>query len=216
MSLLSKTWEYFLGHQPEFWLRTGAHLRLSLLALALGAVVGVGLGILAARRSRTAPWVTNIVGTLRAIPSLAIMAAMLPLIGVGFMPALLALTLLAIPPILLNTEAGLNGVDPAIREAAQAMGMGELRVLWQVEVPLAAPVLLAGVRTAAVEVTSSATIGAIIGAGGLGEFVFSGLSLGPAYIHLMLVGAIAIALLTFTAEVGFSGLEALARRRFYR
>jgi osmoprotectant transport system permease protein len=130
---------------------------------------------------------------------MAIMAAMLPLIGTGFTPALIALTLLAIPPILINTQAGLASVDPAILEAARGMGLAETQVVRQVQIPLALPVIIAGFRIAAVEVVASATIGAIIGAGGLGEFIFAGLSLGPAYLHLVLLGAITVALLTLTA-----------------
>ncbi len=215
MQLLSDTWQYILGHPAEFWSRTAVHLRLSAAALLAGIVVGMTLGILATRRRAVSPIITNLSAALRAIPSLAIMAVMLPLIGIGFLPALLALTVLAIPPILINTQAGIAGVDPAIVEAARGMGLDERHVIWQVQLPLALPVILAGIRTAAVEVLASATIGAVIGAGGLGEYVFAGLSLGPAYIYLMLVGAITIAVLTLSAEILLNLLERSARRTFY-
>ncbi len=216
MLLLSKTWQYFATHQPEFWAKMAVHLRLSLLALLIGMIGGLLLGVLAARSRAASPIVTNIVSAIRAIPSLAIMAIMLPLIGVGFRPALIALTVLALPPVLINTQAGFSGVDPAILEAARGMGLTPTQIVFRVQLPLALPVIIAGIRTAAVEVLASATIGAIIGAGGLGEYVFSGLSLGPAYLYLMLVGAIAIAVMTFTAEMALNGLEALARRTYYR
>jgi osmoprotectant transport system permease protein len=216
MQLLLDTWQYLLGHQAEFWTKTGVHLRLSVTALLVGIVAGMFLGILAARSRTASPIVTNIIGALRSVPSLAIMAVMLPLIGIGFLPALIALTILAIPPILINTQVGFLSVDPAIVEAARGMGMGEAQIIWQVQLPLALPVLIAGIRTASVEVLASATVGAIIGAGGLGEYIFAGLSLGPAYIYLMLVGAITIALMTFSAEVLLNGVEALARRKYYR
>ncbi len=216
MALLQQMWEYFLTNQNEFWSKTGVYLRLSLSALLIGIVVGICLGILSTRSRAISPIITNISGALRSIPSLAIMAVMLPLIGIGFVPALMALTVLAVPPVLINTQTGLRGVDPAILEAAQGMGMTVPEVIWQVQLPLALPVIIAGIRTAAVEVLASATIGAIIGAGGLGEYVFAGLSLGPSYIYLMLVGAIAIAAFTFTAEMALNGLETLARRRYYR
>ncbi len=216
MSLLSKTWQYFATHQPEFWAKMAVHLRLSLLALLIGIAGGLLLGVLAARSRTASPVVTNVVGGVRAIPSLAIMASMLPLIGVGFRPALIALTVLALPPVLINTQAGFNGVDPAILEAARGMGLTPVQIIFQVQLPLALPVIIAGIRTAAVEVLASATIGAIIGAGGLGEYVFSGLELGPSYIYLMLVGAISIALLTFIAEMALNGLEAVARRAYYK
>jgi osmoprotectant transport system permease protein len=216
MPLLQDTWQYILQHQADFWAKTGVHLRLSLAALLAGIAIGMALGILAARSRRASPWITNTIGTLRAIPSLAIMAAMLPLIGVGFRPALIALTILAVPPILLNTEAGFSSVDPAVLEAGRGMGLSERQLIWQVQLPLAVPVVVAGIRTAAVEVLASATVGALIGAGGLGEYVFAGLSLGPAYLYLMLVGAITIALLTLSAEMILNGVEAVARHRFYR
>ncbi len=216
MSLLQQTWNYFLSDQGEFWSKTGVYLRLSFFALLVGIAVGLVFGILAARNQRISPFVTNVVGILRSIPSLAIMAVMLPLIGIGFVPALIALAVLATPPVLINTQTGMTGVDPAILEAAQGMGLSSRQVVWQVQLPLALPVIIAGIRTATVEVLASATIGAIIGAGGLGEYVFSGLSLGPAYIYLMLVGAIAIALMTFIAEMTLNWLEGLTRRRYYR
>ncbi len=210
------TWQYIATHPAEFWAKTGTHLRLSFTALLIGIIAGMALGTLAARSRAASPLVTNVIGALRSIPSLAIMAVMLPLIGIGFTPAVIALTILAIPPILINTQAGLSGVDPAILEAARGMGLSTSQIIWQVQLPLALPVILAGIRTAAVEVLASATIGAVIGAGGLGEYVFAGLSLGPAYIYLMLVGAITIALLTFIAETLLNRLEALARRTYYR
>ncbi len=215
IQLLLSTWQYFLANQPEFWQKAGVHLRLSGFALLAGIAVGIPLGILTAQNRSTSLVVTNVIGALRAIPSLAIMAVMLPLIGIGFLPALLALTVLAIPPILINTQAGIAGVDPAIVEAARGMGLDETHIIWQVQLPLALPVILAGIRTAAVEVLASATIGAIIGAGGLGDYVFAGLSLGPAYIYLMLVGAITIAALTLSAEILLNLLERSARRTFY-
>jgi osmoprotectant transport system permease protein len=215
MQLLERTWLYFVEHQPEFWAKTGVHLRLSATALLAGLIVGVLLGVLAARSRTAAPLITQVAGALRSIPSLAIMAAMLPLIGVGFRPALIALTILAIPPILINTLAGFGGVNPAVIEAARGMGMSPWQVAWLVQTPLALPVIVAGFRTAAVEVLASATIGAIIGAGGLGEYVFAGLSLGPAYIHLMLVGAITIALITLGAETALGVAERVLYNRYY-
>jgi osmoprotectant transport system permease protein len=215
MQLLANTLEYFLTNQAEFWTKTGVHLRLSTTALMAGIIIGILLGILAARSKTASPLVTNVMGALRSIPSLAIMAAMLPLIGIGFLPALIALTILAVPPILINTQAGFANIDPTIIEAARGMGLSARQIIWQVQLPLALPVTVAGIRTAAVEVLASATIGAIIGAGGLGEYVFAGLSLGPAYIHLTLVGAITIALLAFMAEILLNGLETYARRLYY-
>jgi osmoprotectant transport system permease protein len=212
MLLLLRTWEYFLEHQADYWGKTAAYLRLSVVALLIGVSLGIVLGIVTSQSPKAAAVSANGIGALRAIPSIAIMAAMLPLIGIGFWPALIALTILAVPPVLINTQAGFAGVDPAILEAARGMGMSPAQVIVRVQFPLALPVILAGVRTAAVEVLASATIGAIIGAGGLGEYIFSGLSLGPSYMYLMLVGAITVALLALTAEGLFTLAETLARR----
>jgi osmoprotectant transport system permease protein len=216
MQLISNTWEYFITHQSEFWSRAFVHLRLSGVALLIGLIAGVLLGTLAARNRRVSAIVTNGVGAARAIPSMAIMAAMLPLIGTGFGPALLALMILAIPPILINTQAGLSNVDPAVLEAARGMGLDETQVLRQVQMPLALPVIIAGVRIAAVEVIASATIGAIIGAGGLGEFIFAGLSLGPSYLHLVLLGAVAVAVFTLVAELMLGQAERRVRRGYHQ
>jgi osmoprotectant transport system permease protein len=216
MQLLLESWQYFLTHQADFWAKTQTHLSLSGSALLIGITAGILLGILTSQNQAVSLVVTNVIGAVRSIPSLAIMAVMLPIIGVGFKPALIALTILAIPPILINTQAGFLTVDPAIVEAARGMGLNRLQIIWQVQLPLALPIIVAGVRTASVEVLASATLGAIIGAGGLGEYIFAGLSLGPAYIYLMLVGAVMVALLTFVAENVFNGLEGLARQAFYR
>jgi osmoprotectant transport system permease protein len=214
-ALLLRAWEYFLAHQADFWDKTGVHLSLSGSALLVGILIGLPFGILAAQNQALSSPLTSLMGALRALPSLAIMAAMLPVIGVGFTPALAALAILAIPPILLNTQAGILSVDPAVVEAAQGMGLSRQQVLWHAQLPLALPVIVAGIRTASVEVLASATIGAIIGAGGLGEYVFAGLSLGPAYIHIMLVGAVMIALLALVAENALGVLETWARRVSY-
>jgi osmoprotectant transport system permease protein len=215
MVLLLQTWEYFLAHQADYWAKTATYLRLSVVALLIGVSLGIVLGIVTSQSSKAAAVSANGIGALRAIPSIAIMAAMLPLIGIGFWPALIALTILAVPPVLINTQAGFAAVDPSILEAARGMGMSRAQVIARVQFPLALPVIIAGVRTAAVEVLASATIGSIIGAGGLGEYIFSGLSLGPSYSYLMLVGAITVALLALAAEGLFALAETLARRALH-
>ena len=212
MQLLVDIWQFFLANQADFWEKVLAHLALSGVALLIGVVVAIPIGISTAHHRLAAGVVSNGVGALRAIPSLAIMAVMLPIIGIGFWPALIALTILAIPPILINTQAGILSIDPAIREAALGMGMDRWAIVRGVELPLAAPVIVAGVRTATVEVLASATLGAIIGAGGLGEYVFAGLSLGPAYLYIMLVGAITVAVLALVAEYTLNRLESASRR----
>lgn len=213
VQLLVDTWQFFLANQTDFWDKVLTHLTLSGVALLIGIIVALPLGIVTAHHRLAAGVISNGVGAVRAIPSLAIMAVMLPIIGIGFWPALVALTILAMPPILINTQAGILSIDPAVREAALGMGMDSWAIVRDVELPLAAPVIVAGVRTATVEVLASATLGSIIGAGGLGEYIFAGLSLGPAYLYIMLVGAATVAVMAFMAEFSLNRLEARLHRR---
>jgi osmoprotectant transport system permease protein len=143
--------------------------------------------------------------SLRVVPSLAILFLAVPYLGLGFTPALIALAILACPPILINTDAGLRQVDQAITEAARGMGMNDRQVFWRVEVPLALPVVVAGIRTAAVDVFASATLAAFIGGGGLGDFIARGFALFDPPI--MLVGAIPVAVLTLSAEGFLAGTQ---------
>jgi osmoprotectant transport system permease protein len=180
-------------------------LQLSALALAIAVAVCVPLGVLAAR-SRWASFLSlNLFGTARVIPSIAILFLALPVLGFGFQPALVALTVLAFPPVLVNTSAGFRNVDAAILEAARGTGMSTLQVLRRVQFPLALPVVLAGVRTAAVEVIASATLATFIGGGGLGDFIAEGFSTNDT--RLMLVGAVPVAIMALCAELIFSSLQ---------
>lgn len=141
---------------------------------------------------------TNGIGALRAIPSLAIMAAMLPLIGVGFRPALIALTILAIPPMLINTQAGIMAVNPAITEAARGMGLSRWQIIGQVQLPLALPIILAGVRIAAISTIAIATVAAFFDAGGLGALIREGIS--QDYSDKIWAGVLAVTLLAILFE----------------
>jgi osmoprotectant transport system permease protein len=209
MDLLQGALHYYSQNQSFFWQALRQHLALSLSALAIGILVSLPLGIWIARRATVAQVVMNLFNAVRVIPSLAILFLALPYLGLGYLPSLVALTVLAFPPVLINTYAGLRGVDPAIIEAAYGMGMGRLQVLGQVEVPLAVPTILAGIRTAAVEVISSATLASFIGGGGLGDFITRGFALFD--VSIMLVGAIPVALLALLSEFLLSRLQRLYR-----
>jgi osmoprotectant transport system permease protein len=198
LRLLNEAYAYFLDHRSEFGRNLLTHLWLSGAALAVALVLCVPLGIAVAKRQRLAPLVINIVGTLRVIPSLAVLFLALPYLGIGAAPALVALSVLACPPVLLNTYAGFRGVDPAVIEPARGMGMTPRQVLRQVEWPLALPVIIAGVRTAAVEVLASATLAAYIAAGGLGDYIQRGFNTGNTAV--LLLGAVPVALLALAAE----------------
>jgi len=139
------------------------------------------------------------------VPSLAVLALMLPLVGVGFAPALVALVLLAIPPIAINTDLGLRGVPAATVDAARGLGMNRRQIRARVEWPLALPVVFAGVRTATVEVIASATLAAFIGGGGLGEYIINGFASGD--VPQQLEGAVSVAVLALGADALLGAIE---------
>jgi osmoprotectant transport system permease protein len=197
--------EYALDPRSGFVPALGRHLQLSLVALAIAALIGVTLGIAASRWRPAALVLDNAAGIVRVIPALALLFMLIPVLGTGFAPSVVALTVLAIPPLLINTEAGMSAVAPAILEAGRGMGMTYPLLLWRVQLPLALPVMLAGVRIAALEVLASATLATFIGGGGLGDFISSGLSQSKTYI--LLVGAVPVALMALATEVGLSYLQ---------
>jgi osmoprotectant transport system permease protein len=199
-------WTYVAANQQTLAHAVGVHVGLSFTALAIASAVCIPLGIWTSRHPAGSS-VIGVMTALRSIPSLAVLALMLPVLGLGSKPALVALTLLAIPPILINTDVGYRSVDRAAVEAAVGMGMLPGQVLRRVETPLAAPVILAGVRTAAVEVIASATLAAFIGGGGLGDLIIAGLQNDD--VGELLAGALCVALLALVAE----GVLALTQRQ---
>jgi osmoprotectant transport system permease protein len=182
------------------------HLALVFGSLALALAVGVPLGVWAQSRPRAGPVLRSAVGLLQTVPSLALLAVLVAALGrIGFVPALLALAAYALLPIVGNTIAGLAGVPAGLVQAAQALGLGRAAVLRHVMLPLALPVMLAGVTTAAVINVGTATVAAFVGAGGLGERIVAGLAVNDA--ALMLAGALPAALLALLVQLGFAALE---------
>lgn len=210
MDLLMKTYQYFLDNYDRFMDELQVHLTLSLSALLISLVLCIPIGIWCAKNPKVAATVMNTINSIRVIPSLAILIIMLPLLGTGFWPALVALVILACPPILINTFLGFRGIDAAIMESASGMGMNQRTVLTRIEIPLAMPLMIAGAKTAGVEVIASAALAAFIGGGGLGTFIVNGLGMNK--FQVLLVGAIPIALLTIFSEVIFAGIERLTTR----
>jgi osmoprotectant transport system permease protein len=200
---------YARDRQDQLVEALGQHLWLSGLALAAALGVCLPLGVWIARRRSLAEPTIAVFNGLRVVPSLAILFLAIPYLGTGAGPAVVALTALACPPILLNTYAGFRGIDAAVLEAARGMGMAEAQALRRVELPLAAPVVLAGVRAATVEVIASATLAAFIGAGGLGVFITRGFAVRDS--GLMLVGAVTVALLALAAETLLGAAERAVR-----
>lgn len=216
MNLLRGAFEYIENNQQRFLDALVVHIELSAYALLFGILVFVPLGILASRW-KGGPAVVGAVSALRVIPSISVLFLMYPYrrqIGQffpfwdrGFALALIALTLLAGPPLIINTDAGLRGVAPSILENARGLGMNRVQVFAQVQLPLALPVIITGVRTAAIEVIASATFAAFIGVGTLGKFITSGLTLYD--FSLLLVGAIPVTILALSAETALAGLQRL-------
>lgn len=207
MELFREVILYIQDNPERFREAVFVHIRLSATALFLGMAIFIPLGVISSRTTRVGPALVGAVSSLRVLPSLAIIFLLYPLLGTGFQPALIALTILAGPALVINTDAALRNVSPAVREAAVGLGMNIAQAFARVELPLALPVIVAGVRTAAVEVIASATLAAFIGAGGLGAFITSGLTLLDT--RLLLVGAIPVAALALTVELFLSGVERL-------
>jgi osmoprotectant transport system permease protein len=194
---------------PSMWSEilsaTWTHLGISAIALSLAILLAVPLGILLYVFSNISKPVLYFVGLLQTIPSIALLALMIPLFGIGLVPAITALFLYALLPILRNTTTGLTSVDPILRKVATGMGMTTIQRLRLVELPLAMPSVLAGIRTAAVITIGTATLAAFIGAGGLGEFIVTGLALNNT--QLILQGAIPAAVLAIVVEFIFELVE---------
>lgn len=205
METFVEAFKYIQQNSTAFWKATGEHLLLSFSALTVALLLSVPLGIYASRSALAARFLINLSGIGRVVPSIAVLLALYPVFGLGFWAAFIALSLLAIPPILINTNAGLRGVSAAILEAASGMGMSRWQVLYKVEMPLALPVIIGGIRTATIEVIASATLATFIGAGGFGDFINQGLT-GNSN-KLLLVGAVPVALLALLAEVLLGTLQ---------
>lgn len=202
---------WIIDHPRIFLDALETHLLLSGVALALAIALAAPLGVALTRYPRAAFATINGAGAMRTIPSIAILAIMLPFLGIGFKPSLVALTILAIPPILINTYVGVRQVEPDIVDAARGMGMTTLQSILRVELPMAAPVMFAGVRTSAVQVIAGATLAAFIGGGGLGDFITAGIAIMD--LPRLLVGAVPIALLAILTELAFGGLERVMFKR---
>ncbi len=167
--------EFFANQGEALVIAIGEHLLLSFVALALGIIVAVPLGIWLSQVPKIANIVIGIASVLQTIPTLALLTLMVILLGVGKIPSIVALFIYSLLPILRNTYLGIAGVDPNLTDAAQGMGMSRMQVIRKVLLPLAVPVIMAGIRLSAVYVIAWTTIAAYIGGGGLGEFIFNGL-----------------------------------------
>jgi len=203
--MLAAAWQYLIGHPAQFATALGVHVALSVSALAIAAAASIPMGIYAAHRPGIAFGAVNVANVGRTLPSLAVLALVMPVLGTGFAPSLFALSLLALPPILLNTIAAMRGIDPEIVDAARGMGMTAQGILRRIEWPLALPVIFAGLRTAAIQVISGAVLAAFIGGGGLGDFITAGIAMMA--VPQLLVGAIPVTMLALAADYAFGAMQ---------
>jgi osmoprotectant transport system permease protein len=187
------------------------HIEISLIALFFSLIIALPLGIYLTRKQKAADFIIGITGVLQTIPSLALLGLLIPLFGIGTVPAVIALVAYALLPLLRNTYTGIKEIDPSLLEAARAMGMNRRKRLIKVELPLAMPVIMAGIRTATILIIGTATIAALIGAGGLGSIILLGIDRND--YTLVFIGAIPSALLAIIFDLLLRRLESISFRK---
>lgn len=203
--------DFVMQNRDEMLRLTGEHIFLVTVSIAVAAMIGIPLGIVLTRKASLKQWTLGLVNIIQTIPSLALFGFLIPVPfigGIGSRTAIVALTLYALLPIVRNTCVGIASVDRSVVEAARAMGMSDAQILWRVEIPLSLSVILAGLRVATVIGVGVATIAAAIGAGGLGQFIFRGVSM--VNDSVILAGAVPAAILALIADASWGWLE----RRF--
>ena len=210
MSKLLATFQERFG---DWGTALGQHLQLSLLTLLLAVFLAVPLAVYLSTRNRASNWVLQLAGIFQTIPSMALLGLFIPIMGIGTLPALTALVIYAIFPILQNTITGLQGIDPSLEEAGVAFGMTKWERLKKFEIPLAMPVIMSGIRTAAVMIIGTATLAALIGAGGLGSFILLGIDRNNA--SLILIGALSSAFLAIAFNLLLKWMEKAKLRTIF-
>mgnify|MGYP005789879951 FL=1 len=202
--MLAQIIHYFQIDSGQYWQYVGQHILLSISTLAIAMVIALPLGYLGSRVKAVASFCTAFAQVLRIIPSLALLFLLIPFIGTGVVPALIALVVLALPPLMINTILGFNEVSPTYKEVGLALGMDRRQLRRQIEVPLAMPYILNGIKLALVEIIASATLATYIGAGGLGTLIFTGLGLYD--MSYVVIGGVSVALLSLLSMLGFDFL----------
>ncbi|MGE5702259.1 MAG: ABC transporter permease [Clostridia bacterium] len=195
---MNKLIQFLIERYPDILFRMWEHLYISFIAVVLGFLVAVPLGIFLSRTEKLSQYVIGVVNMAQTIPSLALIGFLIPFMGIGLKPAIAALFLYSLLPMLRNTYVGIREVNPSLKEAAKGMGMTSLQTLVMVEIPLALPVIMAGFRTASIYTVSWATLAALVGAGGIGYLIFTGMAIfNNVYI---IVGAVATAVLAIIVD----------------
>ena len=211
METLTALFAFWREQAGKLGEQTLQHIGLTAGSLLLGVLLGVPLGLFLSRRPRWAPAVLGVAGVLQTVPSIALLGFLIPLLGIGPKPAIFALFLYSLLPIIRNTLAGIQGVPAAVVEAARGLGLTDGQVLRRVELPLALPVLMAGIRTATVINVGVATLAAYVAAGGLGEFIFGGIALNNPV--MILAGALPAAALALAFDALLGSVQKLSTKR---
>lgn len=211
MGMVANVIDVFQERKAQLLAALLEHIQISFIALFFAVLIAIPLGIYLTNKKKVAESIIGISAVLQTIPSLALLGLLIPLFGIGKVPAIIALVVYALLPILRNTYTGINEVDPSLKEAALAMGMNRSKRLVKVELPLAMPVMMAGIRTAMVLIVGTATLAALIGAGGLGDIILLGIDRNNT--ALILIGAIPAAILALIFDVALKKLESLSFKK---
>ena len=209
--MLNNMIEIFHSRSDAILVASWEHLQLTFISLFLATFIAIPLGILLTRYKKWSEPIIGITAIFQTVPSLALLGFMIPLLGIGTTPAIVALTIYGLLPILRNTYTGIVGVNSATVEAGTGMGMTSLQVLWMVELPMALSIIMAGVRTATVLIIGVATLAALIGAGGLGDLIYRGIAMSNS--PLILAGALPAALLAIFFDFSLKYLETKSQPR---
>lgn len=197
--------KYIFSHQDDFVKALKIHIAIFSTVMLVSIAIAIPLGIFCAKNITFSQFIMHVFNILKIIPSLAVLIAVMPILGTGFFPALLALSMHAVPTILINTYLGFQNIDKSVIESAKGMGLSGKEILLKVEFPLALPLMITGIRTCSVDVMASAALAAYIGAGGLGDFIVMGI--GALNISVMMVGSLSVALLSVVVDFALSFLQ---------
>ncbi len=201
---------YLLNNPDKVLALTGQHLKITFVALAIAVVVALPLGVFLSRHRRLYGPIMALLSALYTIPSIALLVLLIPVLGLGFWPTILALVIYCQAILVRNVVAGIGNLDAAVLEAARGMGLNNWQILWGVELPLALPVILAGLRIATISTIAIATVAAFFNAGGLGALIREGIS--QDYGDKILAGVIAVSFIAIIAEQGLRALTRLSER----
>lgn len=211
---MNDLWQFYQQNTTKLLNQLAEHIGLTVISVLLACLISIPLGIFIARRKAWSYPVLNLTGILQTIPSIALLGFLIPVMGIGAKPAIFALFLYSLLPIVRNVYTGITGIDPSITESARAMGMGSTSILFKVELPLAMPTIFAGIRTATVINVGVATLAAYIAAGGLGEFIFGGIALNNS--TMIMAGALPAALLAIFLDMLLGLLQKSSPRKITR